>query len=439
MPILKYIKVTFYDFSTSPLVKMLTRGGRALAVLFIGGMLVAGLAGCEQKSAAQTAPAVKPEVSAVTLDPQAVSITAELPGRTSAFLIAEVRPQVSGIIRNRNFQEGSEVKQGDVLYEIDPASYQAAYDSAQAALEKTEAAVVNAQTRFDRYNGLNQRNVISQQDLDDTKSTLAQAKADVAAAKAALETARINLDYTKIRAPIAGRVDASTVTVGALVTADQAAALTTIRELDQINVDVTQSSTNLLKLRRAIEEGRLKTNGDNVAVRLTLEDGSTYGETGRLEFSESSVAEAVGTVVVRAVFPNPDRLLLPGMYVRATIEEGIAENSYLVPQRAVTRNAKGQAIAKFVNAEGKVEDRTLAVQRNIGNDWLVQEGVTPGDRVIVSGSQRIATGQDVNVSAVTIDNATGELKEVAVSSAPPSTTPAVLADADKTSITGSTK
>ncbi|MBB3456846.1 membrane fusion protein (multidrug efflux system) [Rhizobium sp. BK313] len=377
------------------------------------------LAGCnEQKAAQSNAPAVKTEVSAMTLHPQSVAITAELPGRTSAYLVAEVRPQVGGIIRSRNFKEGSEVNAGDVLYEIDPASYQAAYDSAAAALQKAQGAVPSAQAKLDRYKGLSAQNVVSQQDFDDAQASLVQAQADVASAKAALEAARINLDYTKMRAPIGGRVDASTVTVGALVTADQTTTLTTIRQLDPINVDVTQSSTNLLEFRRAIAEGRLKTSGENVSVHLTLEDGSEYKETGKLEFSEASVAETVGTITVRAVFPNPERVLLPGMYVRASIEEGVAENSFLVPQRAVTRNTKGEPVAMFVAADNKVQQRVLKVQRSIGNSWLVNEGMKDGDRVIVEGGQRVRDGQDVNVAAVTIDDATGELKQAAADSKP---------------------
>ncbi|WFU01574.1 efflux RND transporter periplasmic adaptor subunit [Rhizobium sp. CB3171] len=372
------------------------------------------LAGCnEQKAAQNNAPAVKTEVSAMTLHPQSVAITAELPGRTSAYLIAEVRPQVGGIIRSRNFKEGSEVKAGDVLYEIDPATYQAAYDSAAAALQKAEGAIPSAQAKMDRYKGLSAQNAVSQQDYDTAQATLVQAQADVASAKAALETARINLDYTKLRAPIGGRVDASTVTVGALVTADQTTALTTIRQLDPINVDVTQSSTNLLEFRRAIAEGRLKTSGDNVSVHLTLEDGSDYKQTGKLQFSEASVAETVGTITVRAVFPNPERVLLPGMYVRASIEEAIAENSYLLPQRAVFRNTKGEPTAMFVTADNKVQQRVLKVQRSVGNSWLVNEGMQDGDRLVVEGSQRVRDGQEVNVAAVTIDDATGEVKQVA--------------------------
>ncbi|MDL2404171.1 efflux RND transporter periplasmic adaptor subunit [Rhizobium calliandrae] len=407
-------------FKRLPVIRMSLIAAGVAATLALGGCN-------EQKAAQNNAPAVKAEVSAMTLHPQSVAITAELPGRTSAYLIAEVRPQVGGIIRSRNFKEGSEVKAGDVLYEIDPATYQAAYDSAAAALQKAQGAVPSAQAKMDRYKGLSAQNAVSQQDYDTAQAALVQAQADVASAKAALETARINLDYTKLRAPIGGRVDASTVTVGALVTADQTTALTTIRQLDPINVDVTQSSTNLLEFRRAIAEGRLKTSGDNVSVHLTLEDGSEYKEIGKLQFSEASVAETVGTITVRAVFPNPERVLLPGMYVRASIEEAIAENSFLVPQRAVTRNTKGEPVAMFVGDDNKVQQRVLKVQRSIGNSWLVNEGMKDGDRIIVEGGQRVRAGQDVNVASVTIDDATGELKQAAAD-----TKPAEQAELEKT-------
>jgi membrane fusion protein (multidrug efflux system) len=410
-------------------------GGIAIALFGIA----LALAGCNQDKAAQaTAPAVKPEVSAVTLRPQSVAITAELPGRTSAYLTAEVRPQVGGIIRSRNFREGSEVEKGDVLYEIDPAPYQAAYDSAQAQLQRAKGAVPSAQAKLDRYTGLSAQSAVSQQEFDDARATLVQAQADVASATAALEAARINLGFTKILAPISGRVDASTVTVGALVTANQTTSLTTIREFDPINVDVTQSSANLLRFRRAVEEGRLKISGDNVSVHLTLEDGSSYNQTGKLQFSEAAVAETVGTITVRVVFPNPDRILLPGMYVRASLEEGVAENSFLVPQRAVTRNTKGEPTAKFVTTDGKVQERVLSVQRSIGNSWLVSAGLTDGDQVIVEGGQRVRDGQDVKVSAVTIDESTGVVKQAAQDSAKPADQ-AKLDEADKSVTTGATK
>lgn len=367
-------------------------------------------AGCDSEKAAAPPQQPQAQVSVVVLHPQPVAITAELPGRVSASLIAEVRPQVNGIIKTRVFREGSEVKAGDVLYEIDPAPYQAALDSAIAAQRKAEAAVANAQIRANRYHELLQRNTASQQDADDAAATLAQAQADVASAKASVEAARINLAYTKVTAPIDGRVDKSALTPGALVTANQTTALTTIRKLDPINVDVTQSSTNLLKFREAVDSGRLKITGTNVAVKLRLDTGADYAQSGKLEFAEANIDETTGTFTVRAEFPNPDRLLLPGMFVRAAIQEGIAENSFLLPQRAVGRNTKGEATAKFVSAEGKVEERVLATRRSIGNNWLIDSGVKDGERVIVEGGQLVRPGQAVTASDVSVDEATGELK-----------------------------
>lgn len=372
-------------------------------------LLAAMLAACNSEKAAAP-PQPQFQVSVVTLHPQPVAITAELPGRVSASLIAEIRPQVNGIIKSRLFREGSEVKAGDVLYEIDPAPYQAALDSAVAAQHKAEAAVANAQVRADRYRELLQRNAGSKQDSDDANATLGQAQADVAAAKANVEAARINLAYTKVTAPIDGRVDKSALTQGALVTANQAAVLTTIRKLDPINVDVTQSSTNLLKFRNDIASGRLKFTGPNVAVKLKLDTGDAYAQSGKLEFAEANINETTGTFSVRAEFPNPERLLLPGMFVRAEIQEGIAENNFLLPQRAVGRNTKGEATAKFVSAEGKVEERVLNTRRHIGNNWLVDSGVKDGERIIVEGGQLVRPGQSVTVNEVSVDEATGELK-----------------------------
>ena len=373
-------------------------------------LLAALLAACNSEKAAAPPQQPQLQVSVVTLHPQPVAITAELPGRVSASLIAEIRPQVNGIIKSRLFREGSEVKAGDVLYEIDPAPYQAALDSAVAAQHKAEAAVANAQVRADRYRELLQRNAGSKQDADDAAATLGQAQADVAAAKANVEAARINLAYTKVTAPIDGRIDKSALTQGALVTANQAAVLTTIRKLDPINVDVTQSSTNLLRFRNDIASGRLKFTGPNVAVKLKLDTGDAYAQSGKLEFAEANINETTGTFSVRAEFPNPERLLLPGMFVRAEIQEGIAENNFLLPQRAVGRNTKGEATAKFVSAEGKVEERVLVTRRNIGNNWLVDSGVKDGERIIVEGGQLVRPGQTVTVNEVSVDEATGELK-----------------------------
>lgn len=372
-------------------------------------LLVAAAAGCNsEKAAAPQQPQAR--VSVVVLHPQPVAITAELPGRVSANLVAEVRPQVGGIIKSRLFKEGSEVKAGDLLYEIEPAPYQAAYDSAVAALQKAEAAAVNARLRAERYRELLQRNAASQQDTDDATATLAQAMADVAAAKASVETARINLNFTRVTAPIGGRVDRSTLTPGALVTANQAVALTTIRQLEPINVDIIQSSTNLLNFRQAVADGRLKLAGSNVAVKLKLDTGAEYSQPGRIEFAESTIDVTTGTFSVRAEFPNPDRLLLPGMFVRAVLEEGIAPDSFLLPQRAVSRNPKGEATAKFVQADGKVEERVLKTRRSIGNNWLVDTGVKNGERVIVEGGQLVRPGQTVTATEVSVDEATGELK-----------------------------
>ena len=386
-------------------------------------LLVFALAGCDgqDKTAAQKAGggALKPQVSVVTLHPQSIAITAELAGRTTASLTAEVRPQVNGIIQARLFKEGSDVKAGDPLYQIDPASYQATLDSAKAALQKAEAGIPSAEAKVDRYQGLVKQNAISKQDFDDATATLAQAKADVASARASVETARINLDYTNITAPIGGQIDKSALTRGALVTASQATALTTIRTIDPINVDVTASSTNLLNWRQAIKEGRLKFSGPDVNVKLKLDNGTVYPQTGKLAFVESNVSQTTGTFNLRAEFPNPDRLLLPGMYVRAVIEEGVAENSFLVPQRAVTRNTKGDATAMFVTSAGKVEQRVLTVSRNVGNNWLASAGIKDGDRVIVEGTQLVRAGQDVTAVEVTLDENTGEVSARRQSALPP--------------------
>lgn len=353
----------------------------------------------------------RPEVGVITLHPQAVAITAELPGRIVASLMAEVRPQVAGIIQHLLFTEGGEVARDAPLYQIDAAPYRAVYDSAVAALQKAEAAVPSAQVKVERYQGLVKQNAVSRQDLDDAVAALAQAKADVATAKANVETARINLDYTTIKAPISGRTDKSSLTPGALVTAAQPTALTTIRTLDPIYVDVTQSSTNLLNLRQAIDAGRIKVAGSNIAVKLKLENGTIYPLTDKLEFSEANVSTTTGTFTVRAEFPNPQRLLLPGMYVRAIVEEGVAPNSFLVPQRAIARNTKGEPIGMFLDQNNNVEQRALSIGRSVGNNWLVSAGVGDGDRVIVEGSQFVRIGQEATGVEVVLDETTGEVRE----------------------------
>jgi membrane fusion protein (multidrug efflux system) len=377
-----------------------------LFAFLVSSSLASGGAHAQQMGGA----APKPEVGVVELQPESVAITAKLSGRIAASRDAEVRPEVGGIIKERLFKEGTEVSAGDVLYRIEDDLYKAAHDSALATLQKAEAALPSARTKVERYEELITQNAVAKQELDDAKAALAQAKADIASAKASVQTARINLDNTVIKAPISGRIEASRLNVGALVTASQSAPLTIIRQLDPINVDVTQSSTNLLKLRKAVREGRIKLSGDNVQVRLLLETGEEYSETGKLEFSEAHVDPTTGTYTLRAEFPNPDRLLLPGMYVQAIVEEGIAQNSFLVPQRAVSRNARGEPTALFLNKDGKVEERVLRVEGDIGNNWLVNEGISQGDRVIVEGTLFVRAGQEATGTLVTIDEATGEVE-----------------------------
>ncbi|MCE1235936.1 MAG: efflux RND transporter periplasmic adaptor subunit [Hyphomicrobiales bacterium] len=381
---------------------------RSLASLLFTATLPFALAApVEAQPAAAGVP--RPEVGVLIAHPQSVAIMAELPGRTAASLTAEVRPQVGGILKVQYFQEGGEVAVGDPLYLIDPAPYEAAFSSAQATLAKARAALPNAQSKVDRYQALSKQNAVAKQDVDDAEATLAQAKADVAVAEAALETARINLAYTTIRAPIAGRIDKASLTPGALVTASQTTTLTTIRTIDPINVDITQSSRRLLDLRAAIAAGRIRLSGDNVRVTLKLENGGTYAQTGTLAFSEANVSQTTGTYTLRAKFPNPDRLLLPGMYVRAVVEEGVAENSFLVPQRAVDHDQKGQATALVVDAEDKVAQRVLKLGDPIGNRWRVEDGLADGDRIIVEGKQRARPGALVKPSEVDVDDATGEV------------------------------
>lgn len=351
----------------------------------------------------------RPEIGVLTVHPRSVAIMAELPGRTTASLTAEVRPQVGGILEGQLFQEGGEVAAGDPLYRIDPAPYRAAFASAGASLTKARAALPNAQSKVDRYQALSKQNAVAKQDLDDAEATLAQAKADVSLAEAALETSRINLDYTTIRAPIAGRIDKASLTPGALVTAGQTTALTTIRKIDPINVDITQSSRRLLDLRAAIAAGRIRLVGDNVRVTLKLENDTTYAQSGVLAFSEANVSETTGTYTLRARFPNPDRLLLPGMYVRAVVEEGVAENSFLVPQRAVDHDQKGRATVLVVGPDDKVAQRVLHLGDPIGNSWRVEQGLADGDRIVVEGKRRARPGASVKPVDVDVDDATGEV------------------------------
>ena len=360
--------------------------------------VAAALAACSQEAPPAPPPPPPPEVVTVTIEPQSVSLRTELAGRTSPYLVAEVRPQVSGIIQERKFTEGSDVKAGQVLYQVDAAVYKAASESARAALARAEANLKSTQITANRYEELSRVDAVSQQARDDARAALALARADVAAAKAAVESARINLDHSRITAPIGGRIGRSSVTAGALVTANQAQSLATIQQLDPIYVDLTRSSNELLQMRRDLASGRLRSvSKDQASVKLLLPDGTEYEHEGRLQFSEATVDPGTGSVTLRAVFPNPQRELLPGMYVRALLEEGVRDNAVLAPQRGVTRDARGQAVAMVVDAEGKVEPRQLVTERTIGDKWLVSEGLAPGDRLIVEGLQKIRPGIPVTV------------------------------------------
>ena len=338
------------------------------------------------------------EVGVVAVKQQRVAITSELSGRTAASVIAEIRPQIGGIVQRRLFAEGGEVKAGEVLYQIDPAVYQANSDSAKAGLAKALANQETLRLKVDRYKSLLASKMISQQAFDDANASFQQAQADIATGKAAVELARINLAYTRVQSPISGRIGKSTVTQGALVTASQPTALATVQQLDPINVDVTQSSTEMMRMRRALAGGVLKSAGtDQARVKLLLDDGSTYPLEGKLTFSEATVDPGTGSVTLRAVFPNPNRELLPGMYVRAIVEEGVMEDAIVVPQQGVTHDPKGDAVAMVVNAEGKVEQRIVKTERAIGDKWLVSDGLKAGDQLIVEGLQKARPGAPVVV------------------------------------------
>ncbi len=359
------------------------------------------LAACGKKEA----PKPPPEAGYVTVQPESVTITTDLPGRTSAYRVAEIRPQVSGVIQKLMFTQGAEVKAGQQLYQIDPAPFQASLDSARAALAKAEASQVSAKLLADRYQPLAEAHAVSRQDYDNAVSSQAQAAADVANAKANVETARINLVYTRVLSPIAGHSGRSLVTEGALVTANQTTDLVTVQQLDPIYVDVTQSSAMLLRLKRELASGQLHKAGDNQAqVKLTLEDGSAYPQTGTLKFAEVTVDQGTGSVTLRAEFPNPDGTLLPGMFVHEQIEEGVNETALMVPQQGITHNQKGEATAMVVNADGKAELRTLKTDRTIGDKWLVSDGLKAGDKVIVQGLQSIKPEMPVTAKEISLDD-----------------------------------
>jgi membrane fusion protein, multidrug efflux system len=352
--------------------------------------------GCDRQK--QLPPPPVPEVTTITVQPQELVLTTELPGRTSPYVVAEIRPQVNGIIQRRLFTEGSEVKDGQVLYQIDPAPFQAALDSAKASLAKSEANQVATRLKFDRYKGLFAEKAVSQQDYDDREAALKQAEADTEYWKAAVETARINLGYTQVTAPISGRIGKSNVTDGALVTAYQQLALATIQQLDPIYVDVPQSTTDLLRLKRRMEDNGLHQKGEiHNSVKLILEDGTVYPMRGTLQFRDVTVDPTTGSVVIRAVFPNPESILLPGMFVRAVVKDGINDQAILIPQQAILRDPKGNPLALIVDAEQKIQQRGLTLDRSVGDKWIVSSGLVSGDRVVVEGMQKVRPGAAVKI------------------------------------------
>ena len=363
----------------------------------LAGLLV--LIGCAQEpTSGGTMPKVTPAVTVVTVKPQRLVITTELAGRTSAYLIAEVRPQAGGIIQKRLFDEGSDVKAGQILFRIDAAPFQAVLDNASAALNRAEANLPAIQSKANRLRELLADKAVSRQDYDDAAAALKQTEADIQSWKATVETARINLAYTFVRAPISGRIGRSNVTQGALVMANQPIALATIQQLNPMYVDVPQSTTELLRLRRRIEEGRLNRNGQlRNRAHLLFEDDAKYPLEGALQFRDVTVDQTTGSVNLRIVFPNPKGVLLPGMFVRAVVEEGVNERAILIPQQAVSRNPRGNPVALIVDAKGITQQRLLVLDRAIGDKWFVSSGLAPGDRVIIEGLQKVKPGDSVQI------------------------------------------
>lgn len=366
---------------------------RAVLCMLLSLMLLA----CEEGGKGAPGSSGPREVVIIKLEPRREVYTTALAGRIASFQVAEVRPQVGGILQQRLFTEGADVKAGQALYQIDPATYEAALDSAQAALMKAEANVTPARLKAERFRELLAIKAVSKQEYDDAQAAFKQAEADVAVNRAAVKTARINLEYTKVRSPISGRIGKSAFTPGALVTANQAQALTSVRQLDPVYVDITQSSQDLLRLRAQFTNGELRSAAEEAPVRLKLENGAMYPHEGRLQFTDVSVDESTGMVSLRALFPNPEHILLPGMYVRAVIAEGVDENALLVPQRALRRDPKGQASVLLVDGGGKVDVRLVDVGRTVGDSWQVLFGLKPGDRVIVEGGQNVRPGMSVKI------------------------------------------
>ncbi|WP_334184629.1 efflux RND transporter periplasmic adaptor subunit [Novosphingobium sp.] len=351
-------------------------------------------------------PAVQPTVGFVTVKEEAVTLTTELPGRTTAYEISDVRPQVSGIILKRLFREGDMVRAGQALYEIDPAPYRAQAANARAALGKAQASIAAADGLARRYGELVKINAVGKQDYENAVASAGEARAEIAAQRAALQTAEIDLRRTRVSAPISGRIGRSIYTVGALVSASQTNALTTIQRLDPIYVDLTQSSADLIRLRKQLLSGELSRDGSgNATVRLLLEDGSIYDQTGTLQFSDVTVDQTTGSVTLRALFPNPQGLLLPGMYVRAQLVQGRKARAILAPQQAISRDERGNPTAWVVGSNDKAEQRTLTAPRTMGGNWLVTKGLKAGDRLIVEGGQNLRAGASVKPVAWQAQNA----------------------------------
>ncbi|WP_354676396.1 efflux RND transporter periplasmic adaptor subunit [Citrobacter portucalensis] len=358
-----------------------------LIPLFFSSVIITA---CDNKPAVKTA--MEPEVGVVTLAPSSVNIKSELPGRALAFEIAEIRPQVGGIIIKRNFVEGDKVSKGESLYQIDPAPLQARLDSAKGALAKAQATANNVRLTLNRQSALIKSNYVSRQDYDTTRTQLNEAQANVAVAKADLEQATINLRYANVTSPIDGISGKSSVTVGALATANQENALVTVQRLDPIYVDLTQSVQDFLRLKEEKANGQIAQQQGKIPVELMLENGKPYRHIGTLEFSDPAVDETTGSVTLRAVFPNPEGEILPGMYVTALLDEGSQQNVLMVPQQGITHNEQGKATALILDQENVVQLREINAVKAVGNQWLVTAGLRPGDRVIVSGLQRIRPG-----------------------------------------------
>jgi len=369
------------------------------ARLMLSALACSVLAACSNDSSSTPARSEALKVGVVTVTAADLPITIELSGRSKTRVSAEIRPQVGGVVQGRLFEEGAKVSAGQVLYQLDPATYKAAHESAKAAVAKAEATYRAAEVTARRNEGLARIDAVSQQTADDSKAASDEAKAALDVARAEEDTARINLGYTRIVSPISGRIDVSTVSQGALVTVGQTTALTTVRQLDPLVIDVKQSSAEILRLREELRNGRLRGRGQEVPVRLILEDGSEYAHPGKLQFDGVSVDESTGMVTLRALVPNPDGVLLPGMYIRAVVEEGEAKQAIVVPQQGVSRKASGGATALVVDKDGRVAERKLTLGRAVGNQWLVTSGLKVGEQLVVEGANKVSVGDQVTTLA----------------------------------------